>query len=306
MRGFVVLFAVVSTAAASSGCSAFPSTLSVETNYTIACIRTSDGSVAAILDVQSGRAYASFTSVFQVILSDGFVAMPTLNSASFGTIDVKQTPEGCIQSVFSNATTLSTLVVETLVCSDLADGVELLQWTANVTGAVGVAIHSFEYPMVAQPLHFEGAAPDTDFFLLGQSDSVLLAVSNTTEYNMQSTYPGDVSVQLVARYDDVAGIAIYTADAGANVKRFSLSSVPSAGYCILSITHVPPEVEGADLRLTYTTAMTTFTGDWHDAADIYKAWAVRQWWTATPLSQRADIPPSLLAGGAGWTPGLQV
>jgi hypothetical protein len=295
------------TAVHSPKCNAFPGTLSVATNFTIACIRFNDGSLAAFIDINSGREYLSYTSLFQLVLSQGFVALPALTSASFTSIRVYETAEGCVSAVFSNMTAFPSLVVQTAACSDPAEGVELIQWSANITGVEGVTVQAFSFPNIAQPVRFSDASsPSSDFFLLGQSDSVLLAVSNTTTYSLESTYPGDVSVQLVARYDDIAGLAMYTADAGANVKRFSTYSDPTAGYCIQSVTHIPPEVTGADLILSYTIATTTFTGDWRDAADIYKAWAVRQWWAGTLLSAREDVPPVLLSGGAGWTPGLPV
>lgn len=297
---------VLQATALAPSCNEFPGTLSVATNFTLACIRSSDGSLAAYVDVYSGRAYTSFTSVFNIVFSQGFKALPTLTSNSFGSIRVTYTPDGCVRAAFSNATSYPTLVVQALVCADPADGVELLQWSANVTGVVGVALQSFTFPIAAQPLRFPEGSPSADFFLMGQSDSVLLAVSNTTAYSLMSTYPGDVSVQLLARYDDISGLALYTADSGANVKRFSTDSVPSENYCVQSVYHIPPEVTGVDLILPYTIAMTTFTGDWRDAADIYKAWAVKQWWAETLLADRTDVPPVLLSGGAGWTPGLQV
>lgn len=287
-------------------CDAFPGSLTVATNFTVACIRSTDGSLAAFVDVNSGRAYASYTSVFDIVFSQGYKALPSVTSSSFGSIRVAYTSEGCVHATFSNQSAFPSVVVQTLVCASPADGVEVLEWSANVTGVLGVALQSFTFPIAAQPLRFSDGSPTADFFLMGQSDSVLLAVSNTTAYSMSSTYPGDVSVQLLARYDDVAGLAMYTADSGANVKRFTTNSVPSNGYCVQSISHIPPEVTGVDLFLPYSIAMTTFTGDWHDAADIYKAWAVQQWWAATPLADRTDIPPALLSGGAGWTPGLQV
>lgn len=306
MRLLVASCLVLTAAASTPTCDAFPGSLTVATNFTVACIRSSDGSLAAYVDVHSGRTYASYTSIFNIIFSRDFEALPVLTSDSFGSIDVASTPEGCVRAVFSNATTYPALVVQTLVCAAPAGGIELLEWSANITGvAAGVAVQLFTFPVAAQPLRFSNGSPSADFFLMGQSDSVLLAVSNSTAYSLTSTYPGDASVQLLARYDDVAGLALYTADSGAHVKRFSTTSVPSAGYCVQSVSHVPPEVAGVDLVLPYPIAMTTFTGDWRDAADIYKAWAVRQWWAKTPLTERADIPRVLLSGGAGWTPGLQ-
>jgi hypothetical protein len=38
----------------------------------------------------------------------------------------------------------------------------------------------------------------------------------------------------------------------------------------------------------------TFTGDWHAAAELYRAWALQQPWAQRPLHVRADVPAWLL------------
>lgn len=313
------------TVASLPPCSGYPSTLSISSNFTAACVRTDDGSVASVIDLASGRAYESFTSIFELSLSEGTTPSAPqrrLISGNFSTITVKPDPTtNCVHAQYSNSSgDVASVIVSWTACPDPANGIELILWSANVSGldSTDFAITGFTFPNIAMPISLPGSShsssasaglsdPSGDFFLLGQSDSVLLPVSHSSPYSLQSTYPGDASIQLMARYDNVSGFLFYTADAaGSNVKRMSLDSNPAGGYCILSITHVPPQVPAMNLFLTYNIALTTFTGDWHDAADIYKAWATQQWWASTPLANRTDIPPVLLSGAAGWTPGIQV
>ena len=59
------------------------------------------------------------------------------------------------------------------------------------------------------------------------------------------------------------------------VKRIGFAKDDEQSYDVVTAAF-----EGADGSLA----------DWHDAADIYKAWALRQPWCATPLKFRTDLP----------------
>jgi hypothetical protein len=63
------------------------------------------------------------------------------------------------------------------------------------------------------------------------------------------------------------------------------------------IEHYPDDmgVQGSDYPDHYPVAFGIFTGDWKDAARIYRSWALQQKWTQNgPLSQRSDIPESII------------
>jgi len=49
--------------------------------------------------------------------------------------------------------------------------------------------------------------------------------------------------------------------------------------------------------LHYSVVLGVFSGDWYDAAQIYKAWASKQWWTKGNLTAGKDTPLWLKKSG---------
>ena len=114
--------------------------------------------------------------------------------------------------------------------------------------------------------------------------------------DLHGQYPGQIPMQMFACYNEQAGLYLATHDAGQNVKSFDVA--PMTGYGpspVFSISHFPSEVMGADVAFAYDTVLGVFHGDWYDAADIYKAWATKQWWCEKKLWQR-DIPDWMHSG----------
>ena len=61
----------------------------------------------------------------------------------------------------------------------------------------------------------------------------------------------------------------------------------------LGIAHAGDWPTRGQRKLEYEVLLGSFTGDWYDAADLYRDWTLRQKW-ATPLGKRGDIPKWLL------------
>lgn len=96
-------------------------------------------------------------------------------------------------------------------------------------------------------------------------------------------------MQMYAFYNDDSGLYLATHDACQNVKEFGMGPHKKLGESpVLSITHFFPEA-GNEVSTEYDTVVGVFHGDWHDAADIYKLWARKQWWCRRKLRER-DIP----------------
>lgn len=66
----------------------------------------------------------------------------------------------------------------------------------------------------------------------------------------------------------------------------------------MDLTHLTPEVPESESVLPYDVVLGTFTGDWRDAADIYKRWARQQPWCEKRITQRDDIPKYYTEGAA--------
>ncbi len=103
-------------------------------------------------------------------------------------------------------------------------------------------------------------------------------------------YPGWQFAQFLAYYNDRAGLYLACEDSEGRIKRFKVLH-REPGFR-LGVSHVGDWPAGVR-ELEYDTVLGSFTGDWHEAAGLYRDWSLRQSW-ATPLHARADVPAWLL------------
>ncbi|MCF7837419.1 MAG: LamG domain-containing protein [Candidatus Marinimicrobia bacterium] len=106
-------------------------------------------------------------------------------------------------------------------------------------------------------------------------------------------YPYYTDMQFWALYNqnDRQGVYVGTQDPTPNMTHILVANTPEE--INWSIAHFPPNMSFAaeDFALPYDCVAGPFRGDWYDAAQIYRAWAVQQSWCRKgPLSERADVP----------------
>ena len=104
-------------------------------------------------------------------------------------------------------------------------------------------------------------------------------------------YPGFVFAQFMAYLTPHAGLYLACEDAAANIKL--IRPVYREPGIRLGIAHVGDWPRHGERSLEYDIVVRGFKGDWHDAADLYRSWSLRQSW-ATPLHCRPDVPAWLL------------
>lgn len=105
-------------------------------------------------------------------------------------------------------------------------------------------------------------------------------------------YPGDITAQFLAYYDNSAGIYMSCNDSAGFIKRIQpLYHHP--GYH-LGFSHIGDWPKKGRRKLEYEILLSSFKGDWYTAADMYRSWAEQQTWTEKKLMERADIPNWLL------------
>ena len=107
-------------------------------------------------------------------------------------------------------------------------------------------------------------------------------------------YPGSLNMQFQALYG-AEGQGIYLAmhDGNGYLKEFEFSPNPARQVLTYSVSHLPNNMgyPAEDFRMSYDACMGPFSGDWYDACQIYREWAVKQRWCAKgPLVSREDIP----------------
>lgn len=106
-------------------------------------------------------------------------------------------------------------------------------------------------------------------------------------------YPVDFNMQFQALYDKSGGHGIYLAthDPTPNLMHMRIANTPK--QIAWRPGHFPPNITFAeeDYELPYDVVVGPFVGDWWDAAQIYRAWAVKQSWCRKgPLLTRSDVP----------------
>jgi hypothetical protein len=201
----------------------------------------------------------------------------------------------------------------TLRCTDLAgttaavtctlsvqDGDPMVRWRISLTLPPDLVLESIHYPILGlrAPLHD------------GQEESVVMGdtkggVARRPSAWKEGTWygrsqPGNLTAQFATLYDPTAGVYVGCED-GVGLPK-GVAFWRTASGINLRWTH-ECYVEG-HYDLPYPATLTTFTGqdgapaDWRDAADLYKQWAVNQYWCAKTFEQRADVPQWLKQGPA--------
>lgn len=115
------------------------------------------------------------------------------------------------------------------------------------------------------------------------------------------TQPGNLAAQFACYYDAAGGV--YTA--AEDVRGYRKTVYAARTGDGLALSWLRPCFETGRDRQAYDVVLTTFHSrepavptDWRDAADLYKAWAVKQPWCARTFAQRDDLPAWLRQGPA--------
>ena len=110
---------------------------------------------------------------------------------------------------------------------------------------------------------------------------------------IQGYYTCEFEMQFQALYDSQRrnGIYLATQQSDPCLTQLQISCLPSE--IAWQVSHFPPNITFADedFTITYDTVAGPFQGDWFDACQIYRKWAIKQFWCEKgPLSRRDDIP----------------
>jgi len=110
---------------------------------------------------------------------------------------------------------------------------------------------------------------------------------------IEGLYPDHIGMQFMALYNKRTGIGMYlgTFDPTPNLMEIRVERDSSGIWWRPS--HFPPNITFAneDFSLPYDCVVGPFRGDWYDACQIYRKWAVKQSWCSKgPLAMRQDIP----------------
>lgn len=109
-----------------------------------------------------------------------------------------------------------------------------------------------------------------------------------------SQWPGPLNMQFQALYN-ASGKGLYLAahDGTGCKKIFYMTAFPDKLSIRYRVGHYPSNMgyPAEDFRLPYDVRIGPFFGDWYDACQIYRAWALKQKWCSKgPLATRDDMP----------------
>ena len=107
-------------------------------------------------------------------------------------------------------------------------------------------------------------------------------------------YPGGCNMQFQAFYDN-EGTGLYFAaeDGDGHRKHFHFDPDRDRRVLRYAVEHFPANMgyPGEDYTPPYDICIGPFAGDWYDACQIYRTWAIKQRWCSQgPLATRRDIP----------------
>ena len=155
-------------------------------------------------------------------------------------------------------------------------------------------VRSVFYPQWIAPAEISsgGKADRILFPFLDGQEFVEPAVHFRPGQSFRAPYPGQAALQMLAFHNGREGALIMARDGEGWVKHLRLLRTRE-GFDF-TIEHNPGEAPGRTLDLPYETTLELFRGGWQTAADIYRAWGVKQKWARQTL--RGRLPYYLDAG----------
>jgi len=186
------------------------------------------------------------------------------------------------------------LVARVRVSAD-ADGLVHLGFA--LTNPTDWTLGRNQFPNFASPPCLGESVEDDCTTLPGFGDLVLAEAPGAHDGGSRGMYPESMPIQFLTYYDRNAGLYLATYDAHAHYKLWR-TSIRKGQFVRMDLTHLRPEVVAREAALPYDVVLGTFTGDWRDAAHIYKRWARQQPWCAKRIAQRDDIPKYYTEGAA--------
>jgi hypothetical protein len=248
------------------------------------------GAIVSFVDRQTGRDFAASGAgpIYELVL--GAAPSRRISARDAGAVVLKSSRAKGSQSVGASVKAHGTTAVGTQWSCTLAEGASAISCRIRIANRSSLGVTSVAFPVLAMPLHL-GDRGNDDRLLLPRCDGYVVEnpeqMLREGEYR-STRYPDTASVQLLAYYDDTAGLYAATQDPEGRHKTFGF--VRSSRTLGLQVRHEPEFVPHADVNISYPTVIGVIHGDWQAAADEYKAWAVHQPWCRRTLLERTDIP----------------
>lgn len=137
-----------------------------------------------------------------------------------------------------------------------------------------------------------------------ESEQLAAGVGNSPQNRYPSaTWP----MQFISFDNQDSGIYLGLHDPTGRTKGMKLNQEGPPNHLPFSVTHYPTDMgrENSTLQIDYDIAIGVYRGDWYDAAQIYREWAVDDAsWTTDPIAERTDVPSWFRDICLWWTTGF--
>jgi hypothetical protein len=111
--------------------------------------------------------------------------------------------------------------------------------------------------------------------------------------NSEDFYPHTFNMQFQALYDKQSAKGLYLGTRDSAASFMCIENFHRPSEITWRPAHFPPNITFAmeDFTLPYDCVIGPFHGDWFDACQLYREWAIKQSWCRKgPLSSRKDVP----------------
>lgn len=178
-------------------------------------------------------------------------------------------------------------------------GDALTRWGIRIEMQDGWVLEKVQYPFVTLAAKL-GVSDEDDAAVVGSAKGGVISKPGAMQIGRRPWFgqPGTLAAAFGCYYDDCAGFYTAAEDAKGYPKELTLERTKAgvefswSRFCCAS---------GADEQ-AYDVVTACFEGaegvpaGWRDAADLYKRWALKQPWCATPFARREDLPAWLREG----------
>ncbi|MFC1717242.1 DUF6259 domain-containing protein [Candidatus Poribacteria bacterium] len=154
--------------------------------------------------------------------------------------------------------------------------------------AKGLIIESIRFPVIDVKRQLDDSKTDMAF-IPGGEGAVIRGIRIDDTWGVKD-YPGSGSMQFTAYYNDNVGIGLECHDTNGEPKRIGYFHNSSYGPESVHIvcTHLTAYEPNAEIA-KYPIVLFPVKGSWHVAAEHYKQWALKQWWSK-PKPQEMKRP----------------
>ena len=181
---------------------------------------------------------------------------------------------------------------EQVVCT-VKGGGEMVRWGVSVTAKPGWALEETTYPRMLLSKCL-GTSPDDDCCVIGSAKGGVTRNPGAkgSKWWFRARQPGALVAQFATLYDDRVGFYLAAEDAAGHVKDLGASGATEG--LEFSVRRFAFDANTSVQAFDVVTGGFEGTPEdpcsWHDAADLYKRWAVKQAWCAKRFQEREDVP----------------